>query len=305
MIWYSFKPVDTLFFKSAVQAEKGENHEALSIFPPTPHTIAGAIRTTILRQNNIAIQDYKKGDIPEKILLTVGKAGSLSPFAVIGTLLKKDNQIYLPTPYHWFVDKGRNKEQVYQAQPFNSHLIRYENPKKYWVKGADPELENIGGKWISMKNFLNPSKKDIMENESFFRSEIRTGNALTTDKRVHEGRLYSFTHIRLNENCEIIYAINKELPLKEEGILTLGGEQRFGRYAGIRAIDLPQGDSGLFMALTMIEANQETEKALVATGKIIYRGGWDLHIGFHKPMVAYYPAGSVFDQKINENMIQL
>ena len=49
----------------------------------------------------------------------------------------------------------------------------------------------------------------------------------------------------------------------------------------------------------------ETNDAAVATGKIQYLGGWDMKKGFHKPMKGYFPAGSVFNKKLNDNFIEL
>ncbi len=305
MIWYAFKPVDTLFFKSAAQAEKGQDHEALSIFPPTPHTIAGALRTTLLRQHEVSIEDYRKGNVSKELEEAVGRPGSLSPFEVTGPILEKNNELFLPTPYHWFVDKYSQNETVYTAKPVESDLLYFPSEKKYWVKGTDSELENVGGMWINFRNFLNPSRKYLCPNDNFFQDEIRTGNALSISKTVIEGHLYSFTHIRFNEDTRLLFAVNKNLPLAKEGILTLGGEQRFGNYRLTGNIELPKGNTGLYMSLTLLKADKNAQKALVATGKLIFRGGWDLHIGFHKPMEAYYPAGSVFDEKIDNNMIEL
>jgi len=305
MIWFEFKPVDTLFFKGAVQMEKGLDHEAHSIFPPSPHTISGALRTTLLRQRGISISDYNKGKVDEKIIDAIGASGTNAPFNVIGPFIKRGKQVFIPTPFTWFLDKDEISENVYQAQPVNSYLIHTNSEKTYWAKGQDSELVSAGGFWIASDKLQQPTRKDIISDNEFFVEEIRTGNALQANRRVHEGRLYSFTHIRLFDDVRLVFAIDKPLPIKEKELLMLGGEQRFGNYAIIDEVKIPEGNSGLYMSLTILRATKEAEQHLVATGKLIYRGGWDLHKGFHKPMQAYYPAGTVFDQKINENMLEL
>ena len=305
MIWYSFTPVDTLFFKGAVMAEKGEDHNAVSIFPPTPHTISGALRTTILRQNGISIDEFKNGRFPKNIMESVGKPGSSSPFNVIGPFLREENNLYIPTPFTWFVDKYLTNDNIYVASKLKSTLLVFPREKKFWAKGLDSELENVGGNWIRIDKMLHPKRSYILPNDHFFISEIRTGNALQTNRRVHEGRLYSFTHIRLKENIALVFGVNMDLPLADTGILTLGGEQRFGRYSKIKPVQITHGSSELYMSLTLTKAQKEYESSLIATGKLIYRGGWDLHKGFHKPMEAYFPSGSVFDTKIEDNMIEL
>ncbi|HOV63868.1 MAG TPA: type III-B CRISPR module-associated Cmr3 family protein, partial [Spirochaetia bacterium] len=63
--------------------------------------------------------------------------------------------------------------------------------------------------------------------------------------------------------------------------------------------------TGLYLSLSPIEAHAETNNTVVATGKIQYVGGWDLRIGFHKPMKGYFPAGSVFSRAVSEQCIEL
>ncbi|MBF0201034.1 MAG: hypothetical protein HQK66_06935, partial [Desulfamplus sp.] len=55
--------------------------------------------------------------------------------------------------------------------------------------------------------------------------------------------------------------------------------------------------------LSPVEVSKETSAALVASGKIIYRGGWDLARQFHKDMKGYYPAGSVFNSAVDQSCI--
>ena len=58
MNWYSFEPADTLFFRGAEPMNIGENHTATANFPPPARTLEGALRTTILKQNKIPIDQY-------------------------------------------------------------------------------------------------------------------------------------------------------------------------------------------------------------------------------------------------------
>jgi CRISPR-associated protein Cmr3 len=95
------------------------------------------------------------------------------------------------------------------------------------------------------------------------------------------------------------------LPLPASGLLSLGGEKRFGRLDQMPGVDLPKGRENLFLALSPVPASEENYHTLFAGGKIFYRGGWDLAKRFHKPMRGYYPAGSVFKQNINNNCIAL
>jgi CRISPR-associated protein Cmr3 len=99
----------------------------------------------------------------------------------------------------------------------------------------------------------------------------------------------------------------KTLPLKDEGILKLGAEQRFGYYKNIKNIELDSISSSenLFISLSLIKGDEESNNHIVSTGKIKYIGGWELKKKFHKDMVGYYPAGTVFNKKLNDNFIKI
>ena len=64
-------------------------------------------------------------------------------------------------------------------------------------------------------------------------------------------------------------------------------------------------DGPLHLALSMVKVTEETKAALVAASSLQYLGGWDLNRGFHKPMLAYYPAGSVFDRPLESLTIPI
>jgi len=82
--WYRFEPQDTLFFRGAEPAVMGESHSASFNFPPPPQTMAGALRTAVLVQNDIGFRDYKNGTCRAEILAAIGKAGEESPFGILG-----------------------------------------------------------------------------------------------------------------------------------------------------------------------------------------------------------------------------
>ncbi len=305
MSWYEFKPLDTLFFKDASPMNMGQDHSAQSLFPPAAGTLVGALRTAMLDQNNIAYKDYHAGKIDGGLEKVIGKAGADAPFSLTGPLLKKGDTLYIPTPYNWFVDKDREHSPVYVAHIQSSPLVATDNDRLVWARGESAELENIGGQWAPLSKLNNIQYNDIKPTSHFYCDEIRTGIAMATSRRVREGHLYSFTHVRLLEDVSLVFGVSATLPLRDEGVISLGGEKRFGHYRRITAPEFPRGSSGFFMALTAVEANEQQQTALIASGKLLYRGGWDLKKRFHKPMKAYYPAGSVFDKKISENCIEI
>jgi CRISPR-associated protein Cmr3 len=318
MNWYSFTPQDTLFFRGAEPANMGENHTATMIFPPAAHTIAGAIRTAVLTQNGIDFKKYSAGTLPpeqDSILAAIGKSGEESPFDVIGPLFFKDGKLWAPCPYVWFAEKKdkqnidlRKRAITVSARLGKNTLLKTSASENlFWAKGNN--LEALGGGWVCLDELCKPSEeKTILENSDFFVSENRTGIALDVKdqrRKAREGHLYSFVHARLQEGVSLAFGVTKKLPVADIGVLKLGAEQRFGEYRLLKSINLPQGKSSLFMTLSILSGNDELNQCCVATGRILYYGGWDLHRGFHKPMKGYFPAGSVFTEQINENFIKL
>ncbi len=367
--FYEFKPVDTLYFRGAEPMNMGQDHTSSSIFPPPAHTISGAIRTAYLKQHDIDFKDYAHGsdvvryvedkqpngkdgvarnaatngnqsrnDIVEdsddlrKIIEDIGEAGKPAPFSVIGPLLKKGYEIYIPAPYSWYREKSRNGVARYvedangdtgkdgvarnaattiiKSTRISSPLIQSRQSLQ-WAKGSG-ELESIGGKWIKLENLFSGDREmDLYPlthkdpDKGFVEFEIRTGIALEHEKRtVREGHLYSFSHARLKEDVSLVFGIDREIALDDSGVLRLGAEQRFGHYGKIPN-PMTGGDGDQFLALSAVKGTEEANRAVIATGKIQYVGGWDMKKKFHKPMRGFYPAGTVFNKNINDNCIAI
>lgn len=320
--WKTLKPIDTFFFKGAVPMVMGENHTSEFRFPPPCHTISGAIRTAVLRQNKIAFNEYGRDEFAdESIISAIGKAGTTAPFSIIGPLLEKGGTIYLPAPYTWYLEKDdKNKKEavpVYRSRPVSSFLVVSDNQDRLYVaKGDRGELTTAGGKWIKLEDFV--SRKTCMaihETSDFYCPEARTGIALEKNRSVRRSHLYSFTHARLAEDVRIVFGISSKasLPLSDSGMLRLGGEQRMAYYEPLKpGMDIVELQSSqdkspagtLFINLSNLAVSNDLEASLVACGKIQYIGGWNIKKGFHKPAIAFYPPGSVFT-KYQENLITL
>jgi len=313
--WFSFTPQDTLFFRGAEPANVGESHTASMVFPPPAHTIGGALRTATLVQKDIAFADYNRGDCGSDVIEVIGNSGEECPFSILGPFFLFEERIWLPCPFIWFSEKTEEKKKtrlrkITVASPVKNSLIKTSSGGDIiWAKGRN--LENLGGDWVSLDELCTASEeKTIRPSEDFFVSEKHTGIALDVkDKRrtAREGYLYSFVHARLCKDVKLVFGVNQELPLSNSGVLKLGAEQRFGKYKKIGAIALQEkeGKSGLFMTLSIMAGNKEVNRHCIVTGRVAYFGGWDLHRGFHKPMKGYFPAGSVFGKKINDQCIAI
>jgi len=314
--WYVLDVVDTLLFKGAEPVARGENHFASSIFPPPVATISGAVRTLYLKQNGIRINDYIENRIDDKIVMDIGRAGEKPPFDILGPLFLKNGEIFAPAPYNWFEEVGgefdrfsvRYKTKIIKSVLAESGLFKAKK-KIYWVKRGKYDLKTLGGKWIRYRDLIRLHDLDDVEVFSpnyFFLEESRTGISLDLNRNVREGHLYSFNHVRLTKNTKLLFGVTKEISIHDKGVLKLGAEQRFVKYERTDNIEIEFGESGSeFLALAPQECREELMNLIIATGKIKYIGGWDLKKGFHKPVVGYYPAGTVFSKKASSNLIKI
>lgn len=296
--FYIFEPNDTVFFRGSEPMNIGEHHDATLNFPPPIHTIAGAIRTYFFKKDK---KKYEK-------LINIGE--EKPGFNIVGPFFKLNDKVYLPAPYLWFKEKNKTKHnsdsdekvKIIKAKKIKEELIKSFSKDLYWAKG-DSELESIGGNWIAYDDLFGKTEVVLKKIDEFYDTEPRVGIALNPDRSVRVHHIYSFTHCRLKKGVSLVFGIDIE-ELGDEGVLFLGAEQRFGRYKK-ENFNLDLNKQGqYYMSLSLISGSSETNEVVVATGKIVYLGGWDLYKGFHKPMKGYFPAGTVFNKKI-ENCIAI
>jgi len=324
--WYEFRPADTLFFKGSSPMNAGQDHTSTSMFPPMPETIQGAIRTAVLGQNRVEINDYYNKRVTSGLINAIGRAGESAPFAVVGPLMKRGKQMLIPVPATWFLSEDNEKDMFYlvAAKKMEKNSIQIESSmpasKIMWAKQPDlgGELKPASGLWmpvgmlndelkLPVKKITAKNVKDFADESRFVitmdalvDSEPRTGIAMDPKTRgAQEHYLYSFTHVRFRQDVGMVFGIDQDISdfFKDSGVLQVGGEQRFGHYDAIVGPDFYDGD-GLWMALSPVRADANTTDGLVACGKIRYTGGWDMKKGFHKPLTGYYPQGSVFNRDL-------
>lgn len=325
---FSFKPVDTLFFKGSEPMVMGENHSSNFNFPPPAHTIEGAIRTKL----------YFKDKEKYKDLINIGKRKG--GFSIIGPMFLVGEEIYVPAPYSWYkeVNKKEEDKDINEIKRFTNftdvsecikktkiikskivdndmikNIIKTKAEKIYWAKSDNSELESTGGSWIKLNDIHGSSDEIKLFNKfHFFKTEPHVGIALKEDRTVRKSHIYAFTHARLMEDVEIAFGINKIVPLDDGEVLQLGAEQRFGSLKRIKNLEVLEEKNkrennhhSAYMSLSILEGNQETNEHIIATGKIQYLGGWDIHKGFHKDMVGYFPPGTVLEKEICSGLISI
>lgn len=319
--WYTYTPADTVFCKGAEPMEMGSDHTANSIFPPPTETISGALRTEVLRQNNVPVTKYKRGKCDSKIISNIGECGSKAPFDVYGPIFRKQDRFLVPAPYSWFAEKdlleADDPVPVYKGYLMEHRLLSTDVNNVLWVQSQTPGICSLGGMWIDIDSLAAENQKvKVWKPEDLFGFEERTGIALDFARSersrsicyrtVREGHLYTFSHVRLKPDVQLVFGVDTDLLLASEGCLDLGGERRFGRYSVLPAPPaFKESGNGYYQTLSPVPYSRRLAANLVATGKPIRLGGWDMNRGFHKPMRNYMPAGTVFNDKVDTNLLAI
>jgi CRISPR-associated protein Cmr3 len=330
--WLVIEPLDTLTFRGSESMAAGENHESTSLFPPLPSTIIGAIRTAVMRQQGINPQKYLDNPIAWVDRCPLLGTPENPGFELVGPLFMLGEQLLLPAPANWFMEKRETmaagtRVPIQVARPLEENGGQKKRftgsvPNPFWIRNPlAADMKSMDGYWVSPSAFelaknggdifelllingleeTQPVSPTMIAGVELCVREERVGIALdNSTRRVREGYLYLSQHVRLKPGIRLVAGIiaPAAAELAEAEILQLGGEQRVCRYWQVDNLSLPDNHaSDLVMALSPVATdmiNSEMAETPRIGGKILRVGGWDMSRGFHKELISFYPAGTVF-----------
>lgn len=318
--WYELIPMDTLFFRGNEPMEAGQA-PSVPLFPPPVSVLLGAFRTGYLVQKRISFPDYKRGNVSDEVISTIGKCGQDPPFSVTAILLRRNGEFYAPAPAHWFVDseKKPQKGDAYKGLKVLTCLVRSETLKKLSVVSSSLDLpmvvtkneaSSLAGTWVRLELFgkgeITLAEGDVLTAGELYDLEPRIGIGLTPGKTVEDGKLYNANHLRLRDGVTIAVGFDHDPGVAPKGVIQLGGEQRRCWYQQTQGpVFSGEKEGPAYMNLSPVRAEADLLTEVIATGKLQTTAGWDLSIGFHKPTVTWFPAGAVFRRKISNSCISI
>jgi len=180
----------------------------------------------------------------------------------------------------------------------------------YWVTApCFAELASGKGTLVLRNNLQNlaGATAELIPAPALFQREERVGIALNRNRTVKDGHLYATQHVRLSAGVKLLVAMVSEHPcaLADTGILQLGGEQRMCTYRLVSAPELPERKTGQYYytlsPLPYADLPDTLQGRPRASGKLLRIGGWDMQKGFHKPLSAWFPAGTVITKNQQDN----
>ncbi|OGW56896.1 MAG: type III-B CRISPR module-associated protein Cmr3 [Nitrospirae bacterium RIFCSPLOW2_12_42_9] len=326
-------PNDTLFFRGGEPMGMGESHFQTSIFPPSPETFIGAIRTLVIaRKSNGDFEGYKNGRYSDKDWYKEVGFGELpESFNFIGPFLKKDTDILLTPPSNLFATSDKKKFAI--AVPKHLNEVKHSSRLKH-IMWIDKHNDIDSSDWKPVEDYITVkgmekylkgsiaslNRDDFTQLGDIFENEKRTGIALNKGLRTAKERhLYITSHKRFKENAVMVFCLDGVSSFPDSDILPLGGENRTVIYEKTSDLIFPSFEAGIefLVTTTPFKVNKvvagmpitdfldddlnvslpggiKSKLISYSVKRPLLFGGWDMAKNKSKDMVQYLPAGSVF-----------
>jgi len=296
-MWLWLEPLDVLLFRDSRPFTGGEIHRARSLFPPSPLTFQGAIRSILFQHvlgnkgksfHHLAKylrHENMDADV-EEVVRILGGADDFGNFQLLGPFLasRQGNiekvsveHIFFPPPF----DLLQKDEKFFTISPLSDlpHVLFDSGWKEglalLWSKEIG--AKDVADFWLTKEGLAAYLKGEfstiaLKHSKHIYAREQRVGIELKDGARTVEiGKLYMAEFVRLEKNhgflvrVEIISSPDDVLAPLKEGVLQLGGEARACLYRSLEDDPLAGFDSPL-------GGNEKFFKLYLATPAIFTKG---------------------------------
>jgi len=246
----------------------GESHFQTSIFPPSPGTFVGAVRTTvIIHMCDGDFEGYKTGKYVETPWFKeIGLKELPDTFQFTGPFLRKGKDIFLLPPSNLFTSPDKTRFVSASPRHFGEVMHSSAIPRIMWIETSGgsnrkdwkpvEDYISLGG----MKKYLNgsiellDSKADFAGSGILFEDEGRIGIALEKNRlrTARKGHLYSTVHKRFPEGVGMTFFLEGVSSFPDGTVIRLGGENRTAWCERIADVQFPSFQDGVeFLVTTM------------------------------------------------------
>lgn len=220
------KAYDICSFRSSKPFSRGTEHFAESIFPPNPSTVYSALRTAIINEKNIGIDDFYENNFDNNILKEIGDRDKEGDLHIRGVSLYNKGP-YLPIPSDVLSNSGVCKV----IKLYSSDMVFSHSPFRYVPFIDDTSYKKVNGQFSvhDLNNYLcgNSNFSSVTEESDIISKDYRVGIGIDKfSSTVSEGLLYIAQAIEFNEGWCIYIIIEKADYLESKGLLRLGGGSR-------------------------------------------------------------------------------
>lgn len=321
-----FEPVDSLFMRDGTPFDAGG--AVLSgvggVFPPSPRTVAGAVRVALAK----ALRWNGRDRWSKELTRYLGDGpDDLGPLEIWAPLLLQKGLPLFPWPRHLLgepvrASSGLGVEWVPRSlmapgQAMESDIGRRrfsdstKDSKKEWDVPEDAWLTRTGFQQVLGGRL--PEVSEVRMERDLWRSEPRIGIRIDQETNAaEEGMLYSVRHSRPRHEVSLGVIVENVPPNCDptQRFVPMGGEHRFVYVESWEAGDLlaknepEDGDDFLCVALSpiVLEAEQVRGDAPIPDFGVICCayldkperiGGWDSLERSPLPVSSMLPTGSV------------
>ena len=317
-VTFDLEPLDVLFLRDGRPFDASVPRATTGV--PLPQTIAGAMRTWLLRRLGANLEELaaaiKGGASFAEAAATQGaKLAAVGRLGVRGPWFIKDDERLVPTPATVQID---TKENLHRIDPLAGDLPGWTPPepgmRPLWHRSrvrTEPRAGYLrpGG----LRRFLAggaPQPDEVVDSSAIYGTEDRVGIEVNTNTRtVGEGMIYTVRLLRLVSGVGLAVDLigapeDLEVCPDDEDVLPLGGEARRAIVRRARSdhdwpADSTDGGDGRLVLLTapaLFRGWQPPGLSPIAAAVPghVPISGWDLARGGPKPNRFAVPAGSVY-----------
>lgn len=267
------EPADVWLFRDARPFTAGEQSRATSLFPPTPRTIQGALRSARLGQSG---EPFHYSQWSEGLRSEIGQPNDFGALNLRGPIVARRKSVgqvqrFFPIPQD--VAKYQNGWEVLAPQNGLNWKVNWPGNLLPLLPPPGSEPEKFDGGWICEDGLAAYLKGNVCGlhvhgHEALFQREPRFGIQIDGhSKQAAEGQLYQVEFMRLRADVGLLVEVDG-LTLGSDGLLQLGGESRAARYETVTTnFDLANGER-------LSDSNQPLRFKLYLASPAIFRAGW-------------------------------
>jgi len=310
--------IDTLMFRDGRpfnQNDAGAS-EAVSVFPPYPPTLVGAVRAALWKQLGGQKKDWCDKKLGNGTNWQAGD-NRLGPLEFSAPLLLKDKSPVFPVPLHIVKGKHKNDTKARTRLAPGPEIESDRGQARFPVVKEDGQLEGIKpteDRWVTaegMEKILAggvPDEDDLIKRTDLWQTEPRVGVGIErTSRTTSDGQLYMATHVRMRDDVALYVSLKGWAGDFNKSLRPLAGEHRMAEIANGSLVDLPKEpthfEDGRWCAIALSPVVPDKDGKVsglngriisACLGKPVVIGGWDSEQKQPISLRQCIPAGSVW-----------
>lgn len=320
--WMYISAQDVWMFRDNKPFTASQNFTARSIFPPSPLTMQGIIRTHYLEQKfNVDWDAFGKGQASAEIYQAAGKPGGkdLGKLQITGPFVAKNIGGKLERLYPAPLDLRYHSDKKQYALPSpTAASFQTDAPFAGWKPLL---LDREAGKeisgWLTEAQFqayctgkASTIQGAPIDTDEIYLRESRPGLAIDYSRRANrDSHFYRAEFIRPNDGFGLLVGINDVIST-EKTLTRMGGESRVGLFSPVNYSAPASKLKGKIKLVLLTPAYFEGGwspvdqgwSAWVGAGRLVSYtagkpqvfSGWDLVKKQPKSLRHFVPAGSVY-----------